>query len=119
MTSKQIEKRKDEIYFRVYKGGARIGKWNEFTDEEKRELEELSCREMIISCMIYTTSNFYDKNTDTFSGKYAVEYIKSLGEETVRQLWNEQKETMAKAKIHYGAYIDSEGGVYASVTWGE
>lgn len=118
MTSEQIEKRKDEIYFRVYKGEARVGKWNEFTDEEKRELKELYCRDMIISCMIYGTYNFYDKNTDTFSGRYAQKYLESLGEETVRRLWDEQKETMSKAKIRYGAYTDSEGGVYASVDWG-
>ena len=38
MTRKEITERRDAIYYRVYKGGVRLGRWDEFTDEEKREM---------------------------------------------------------------------------------
>ena len=51
MTSKQIQKREDEIYYRVYQGQCHHpeNRIREFTDEEKRELKELSCRRIINS----------------------------------------------------------------------
>lgn len=94
-----------------------LSQWQNWTKEQKRLYEDLSCRQMIISCIIYGESGFYDKETDTFSGRYAEDYLKTLGEKTVRRLWNEQKETMSKAVIHYGAQTDAEGCVYATVTW--
>lgn len=91
--------------------------WKNWTKKQKRLDKELSCREMIISCMVYGERGFYDREKDTFSGDYAEDYVKSLGEKTVRRLWNEQAETMKKATIHHGAQTDAEGCIYATITW--
>ena len=89
MTRKEITERKDAINYRVYKGGVRIGRWDEFTDEEKRELKELQCREMIVSCMVYYM--MYDFYKDGMWGKYATSFVEELGEETVIRLIKEQE----------------------------
>ena len=109
MTSLEIQKAKKTL--------PPIKDWQNWTRKQKRLDEELSCREMIIWCMVYWESDFYNRKKDTFDGRYAMRFIKSLGEKTVRRLWKEQEETMKKATVHHGAYRDSEGGVYASVEW--
>lgn len=116
MTDNEIESRMNEIYHRVYQGGVRVGKYDLFTETEKIELDELYCRQMIISCLVYTPSNFYNERTKEF-GYYAQDYIKKLGEERTLELFNEQKERMASAKIYRCAGYDSEGNCYASVDW--
>ncbi|MCD7794703.1 MAG: hypothetical protein LUC96_10365 [Alistipes sp.] len=90
------------------------------TPAQSRQLEELSCREMINSCLIYHSAryDFYDPKTKEF-GRYAKDYVESLGEETVVRLYNEQAEDFSKAIVRHGVYTDSEGCTYNSCTWAD
>ena len=115
MTDKEIEQRQDDIYFRVYRGGVRIGKWDHFSKREQQELEEMSCRSMINSCLLYGRTGFYNDETGTF-GRYGEDYVKRLGRDIVLQLWEAQKERFSHARTHY-AGTDSEGGGYYSIEW--
>lgn len=115
MTDKEIEQRQDDIYFRVYRGGARIGKYDRFSRQEQQELEEMSCRDMINSCLCYNRDNFYNDETGTF-GRYGEDYVKSLGRDRVLQLWKAQKERFSHARTYFAGY-DSEGGGYYGIEW--
>ena len=115
MTDKEIEQRQDDIYYRVYRGGVRIGRYDRFSRQELQELEEMSCRDMINSCLVYGRRGFYDDETGTF-GRYGEDYVKKLGRELTLQLWEAQKERFSHARTHY-AGTDSEGGGYWGITW--
>lgn len=108
MTDKQIEASKKQLPLH----------FKDMTVEQRREYEELSCREMINSCLVYGEAryNFYDPNTGEF-GIYAQNYIKSLGEDTVVKLFNEQSADFAKAIVKKNVHQDSEGVTYNSVIW--
>jgi len=78
MTGKQIEAAKKSL-----------PRFNNRTPQDNRIDDELSCREMINSCLIYgNPTAFYDENTGEFR-EYARRYVNDLGEETVKRLWNE------------------------------
>lgn len=80
---------------------------------------ELSCREMINSCLAYKQDNdFYNISKKIF-GDAAERYLKILGEEKVMQFWIEQLEDFLKATIIWDAYTDSEGGSYNAIKWAE
>lgn len=115
MSSEEIEQRENDIYFRVYRGGVRIGKHDRFSRSEQQELEEMSCRSQINSCLLYGPRGFYDEDTDTI-GRYGEDYVKSLGRDRVLQLWKAQKERFSHAKTHFAGY-DSEGGGYYGIEW--
>ena len=53
MTSLEIQKAKKTLPPRK--------DWQNWTRKQKRLDEELSCREMIISCMVYCQSGFYNR----------------------------------------------------------
>ena len=89
------------------------------TPEQRRLGDELDCRDMINSCLIYGQGyDFYDTRTGNF-GRYAVRYIKYLGVETVERLWNEQCADFAKAIVNKSVYTDSEGCTYNSCIWAD
>lgn len=115
MTDKEIEQRENDIYFRVYRGGVRIGKYDHFSRSERQELEEMSCRGQINSCLLYGPRGFYDEDTDTI-GRYGEDYVKSLGRDRVLQLWKAQKERFSHARTYFAGY-DSEGGGYYGIEW--
>ena len=110
MTDRQIEVAKKRLpnYFK------------DMTPDQRREYEELYCRSMINSCLIYGEAryNFYDPKTGEF-GKYAKDYVKTLGEETVIRLYNEQCEDFSKAVVRRGVHIDGEGVSYNSCIWAD
>ena len=108
MTRKQIEAAKKAL----------PGFFEDKTPRQRRQDEELSCREMINCCLIYGSApyNFYDPRTKQF-GQYAMAYVKSLGEETVVRLFNEQAVDFSQAIVRYGVNTDSEGGTYNSCIW--
>ena len=88
MTGKQIEAAKKSL-----------PRFNNRTPQDNRIDDELSCREMINSCLIYgNPTAFYDENTGEFR-EYARRYVNDLGEETVKRLWNEQLADFAKATV--------------------
>ena len=101
MTGKQIEAAKKSL-----------PRFNDRTTKNIRTADELSCREMINSCLIYgDPTAFYDESTGEFQ-EYAQSYVKDLGAETVKRLWDEQLADFAKATVVFGVYTDSEGCSY-------
>lgn len=110
MTGKQIEAAKQTLPRLLEK----------HTPQQSRLREELACREMINSCLIYGSAryDFYDPTTKQF-GQYAERYVKALGEETAVRLYNEQAEDFAKAIVRHGVYTDEEGCTYNSCIWAD
>lgn len=108
MTGKQIEAAKQSL-----------PRFNDRTAQNKRTADELSCREMINSCLIYgDPTAFYDESAGKFQ-EYAQRYVKDLGAETVKRLWDEQLADFAKATVVFGVYTDSEGCCYNSCIWAD
>lgn len=120
MTDKEITRREDEIYYRVYKGGVRIGKWNLFTDAEKRELAELQCRQMINSILVYWGENSVTDKSSYCYERYLKDDEEELGTETVDRLVKEQIEDFSKAVTYWdkNSYGIS-GGPYKCVVWAD
>lgn len=63
----------------------------ELTKVQKQLHRELDCREMINSCLCYST--------DFMNSHYKDAYIKDLGEQRVIELYNEQKKDFEKAIV--------------------
>lgn len=85
-----------------------LNKYDYWTKEQKILAKELSCREMINSCLIYST-NF-------LTSHYKDNYIESLGKKRVDELFNEQLKYFTTCKVNYNVYEDSEGVTYNSLT---
>lgn len=88
------------------------------TRQQRRQHKELSCRDMINSCLVHGTAgyDFYNPTTGEF-GRYAEDHVKSLGKETVIRLFNEQSEDFSKATVKHDVYTDGEGVTYNSCVW--
>ena len=116
MSSEEIEVRETALYFRVYKGGPRIDKHERFTKSELMEFEELSCRSMINSCLIYgTLYNFYDEKNQKFV-RYGKDFEESLGYDLTLKLLRAQQERFKHAEVGY-AGEDYEGCSYNYCKW--
>lgn len=118
MTRKQIEARKDAIYFTVYGNGMRVGKWNQFTKSQKSELEELSCREMINSSLIYNGHILLSQRKGYSYQQYILPYESKVGRNRLNELIDEQIEDFKKAEVGY-AGCDSEGCSYNYCKWAD
>lgn len=93
--------------------------YSERTAEQMKLSDELSCRGMINSCLVYGMRYaFYDANTQKF-GHYAQFHVENLGEETVMRLWNEQLEDFSNAVVTSDVYTDSERCKYNSCKWAD
>ena len=93
---------------------------NSLTDTEKELKIELDLREMIMSCLTYGediyTSVCINMVSDYYHKPYANEYIDLLGEEKVREIYNDQKNYFqTKCKVKYNVYTDYEGCSYNSL----
>jgi hypothetical protein len=116
MTCEEIDVREKAINFRVYKGGPKFGKNDQFMKSELLELEELSCRKMINSCLIYNQLyDFYDERNDKFV-RYGKDYEDHLGYELTLKLLRAQQERFKHAVVGY-AGEDSEGCSYNYCKW--
>ena len=95
--------------------------WKDWTDEQRRLYEELSCREMINSCLVYEgIDGFWRECEWRFGDKsYAASHVRVLGLERVKELVAEQEADFAKAKVARDVFTDSEGVTYNSVRWGD
>lgn len=119
MTRKQIESRTNEIYYRVYKGEVRIGKHDQFTDAEKQELEELSCREMINSILIYEGEKGVAENSYEYY-KYLAPRENEIGKERLKVLISEQIADFRKAEVKWAENTyDIDGGPYKTCRWAD
>jgi hypothetical protein len=126
MTDKQINKIKDELNFKYYGNEARLPRnlKQEITEEDKRTFKELSCRDMINSCLIYGSDPFRKINKWWYGHgycerSYMSDYEDELGEERVKQLYEEQLADIKKARINYNVHTDNEGLSYNSITWAD
>lgn len=122
LTSNEIERRQDELYYKYYAGEVRDAEHllQPWTEEDKTEMKELSFRSWVNSCLIYGCDwkleaeelNSYDscigKSTLTL---YEVELDRAL------EIVEEQKERFKAAKVNHNVYTDSEGCTYNSVNW--
>lgn len=116
MSCEEIEVRESAIYYRVYKGTPLWGKQEQFTKSELLELDELRCRSMINSCLIYgTLYDFYDERNDRFV-RYGKDYEEKLGYELTLKLLRAQQERFKHAKVGY-AGTDHEGVSYNYCKW--
>lgn len=84
-----------------------IHQFDSWSEDQKRLDEELMCREMIDSCLIY--------GVDFFNSKYKNDYTKELGEKRLSEIYNEQLKHFEKCEVLYNSYRDSEGVYYNSL----
>ena len=92
---------------------------NSLTETEKKLEIELELREMIMSCFTYGgdiyTSVCMNMVSDYYHKPYANEYIDKLGEDRVREIYNEQKDFFEnKCRVIHNVYTDYEGCTYNS-----
>jgi hypothetical protein len=127
MTEKQIQAAKDALHKKYYGDGCvywenLIQPW---TKEDEILEEELSCRSMINSILIYggrTDKESYDYK------RYLMRYVTGtvynnykglLTEQRVNELIEEQKADFAKAVVRSNVYTDGEGCSYNSCVWAD
>ena len=82
--------------------------WKDENSMERKTYEEMSCREMIMSCLTY--------RYNIYNSEYVMKYIDILGEQRVLELCKEQEEYFnTKCKVNKGVYTDNEGVTYNSL----
>lgn len=118
MNSENIIYREREIEcaIKARNNGEVLGCLKYATEDELKELRELSVREMVNSILCYGNASSgvgeYDRN------RYFIEADKLLGKEKVNSIINDQTKYFREhAKVLYGVYEDSEGCTYNSVEW--
>lgn len=109
-------KREIECAIKARNNGEVLGCLKYATEDELKELEELSVREMVNSILCYGNASYgvgeYDRN------RYFIEADKLLGKEKVNSIIDDQTKYFREhAKVLYGVYEDSEGCTYNSVEW--
>ena len=126
MTEKQIEAAKDTLHKKYYGNGCMCSDnlKQPWSKEDKILEEELSCRGMINSILIYGSSAdegsySYDRylkpyyEGDTWRNKGLITKARVL------ELIEEQKADFAKAIVRANVYEDSEGCTYNSCVWAD
>ena len=111
MTGKEIKKAWHDLNTKYYgdKCRSRENLLQPRSKKDEKLEEELRCREMINSCLIYGWSEDY------FFEKYGDKYIEKLWIRRVTKLVKEQKADIEKSKVHWWVYEDTEGGSYNSI----
>ena len=94
--------------------------WKNINSSARKLYEEMSLREMIMSCLIYGddifTSVCINACSKYYHRPYAEEYIDMLGYDRVMEIYNDQKEYFdTKCKVARNVYTDSEGLTYNSL----
>lgn len=118
MNSENISYREREIEgaIKARNNGEVLGCFKYATEDELKELEELSVREMVNSILCYGNASAgvgeYERN------RCFIEADKLLGKEKVNTIIDDQTKYFREhAKVLYGVYEDSEGCTYNSVEW--
>lgn len=118
MNDKNIFTRKREIEDAIKErnNGEFFGCLKYATEDERKELRELSVREMVNSILCYGNASSgvgeYDRN------RYFIEADKLLGKEKVNSIIDDQTKYFREhAKVLYGVHEDSEGCTYNSIQW--
>lgn len=118
MNSENISSRKREIEDAAIakNNGEYWGHSKYMTEDERKELRELSVREMVNSILCYGNASSgvgeYDRN------RYFIEADKLLGKEKVNSIIEDQTMYFREhAKVLSGVYEDEEGCTYNSIEW--
>ena len=118
MNSENISSRKREIEDAAIakNNGEYWGHSKYMTEDERKELRELSVREMVNSILCYGNASYgvgeYDRN------RYFIEADKLLGKEKVNSIIDDQTKYFREhAKVLSGVYEDEEGCTYNSINW--
>ena len=124
MTDKQMKRIKNELDEKYY-GNKPLFKENlkmPISKEDEITYEELKCRNMINSILIYE-NNQCNENSYSFK-EYLLPYTQKITYhkglitlERLRELIKEQQESVSKAHINVGCYTDFEGCTYNSIVW--
>ena len=92
--------------------------WADWPEEAKRLYNELSCREMVNSCLCYgSIEDFWRK--PEWRDSYAARHVRALGRARVAEICKEQQEDIARARILRNVFTDSEGCSYNSIIWAD
>lgn len=119
MTDKQIRKARESL-----PSICRIP-YNEWTDEQKQLDKELSCREMINSCLAYGGLWEFWRRYDSIgvpwkrNQGYADKFVEELGINRVRELEREQEDDFSRARLVRNVHTDSEGVSYNAIIWAD
>jgi hypothetical protein len=120
MTDKQIRAAEEELNKKYYGNESHISEnlKQPWTKKDERLEEELSCRRMINSLLIYgwsTEKGGYAYNT------YLKSYIEGglITERRLAELIAEQKKDFENAVVTHDAYTDSEGCSYNGCRWAD
>lgn len=91
--------------------------WNKsWTSEQKLIQNKLDCLSMIDSNLIYGDRFWQIQNNWDGRYSYADTYIKKIGEDNVRELYNARKEYFRNhVRIHTNVHTDFEGVSYNSI----
>ena len=94
--------------------------WKNINSSARKLYEEMSLREMIMSCLIYGddifTSVCINACSKYYHRPYAEEYIDILGYDRVMEIYNDQKEYFdTKCGVEKNVYTDCEGITYNSL----
>lgn len=127
MTNKQIQAAKEALNRKHYGDGPYV-KENEIVRWYKKDkvlMEELMCRDMINSVLIYSGPDACKPGAYSYE-KYLKEYtVKSfwhsglISSERLAELIEEQKADFAKAKTGWCDHTDAEGGSYKYCHWAD
>ena len=109
MTWNQIKKAESDLYIKYYGDKSRMPEnlKEPISDKDKKTFKELSCRNMINSCLIY--------GERFLESIYKNDYIKELWETRVKELYDEQLDDFKKATVYHNVYEDWEGCTYNSI----
>ena len=94
--------------------------WENINSSARKLYEEMSLREMIMSCLIYGddifTSVCINACSKYYHRPYAEEYIDILGYDRVMEIYNDQKNYFdTKCRVEKNVYTDCEGITYNSL----
>lgn len=125
MTAKEIQAAKDALYEKYYGDKSRLPQnlKQPWTKEDEIFEEELSCRDMINSMLVYGDSvekgsYGYNKYLKTYTEK-GTWHDGLLTEKRLAEIIAEQKKDFEKAIVKRDVYTDSEGCSYNSCRWAD
>lgn len=117
MTQKEIDRARATLPRRF--------EYKDWTEEQKCIDNELSCRDMVNSCLVYHGENFgwkcfWEEDEWRWGDKsYAAPFVRALGRARVEEIFKEQIEDFRRATVHTSVYTDSDGITYNSIEWAD
>lgn len=115
-TNRELASMSKEQITNLTKGFPSRFEWNKWTGEQKLIRNKLDCLSMIDSNLVYGDRFWQKQNNWDGHYSYADKYIKKIGEDNVRELYNARKEYFRNhVRIHTNVHTDFEGVSYNSM----